>query len=115
MAINPISSAAASAIRPALPSLPSLPTTPADGAGAAGAAGAAGGSNFGKLVSGALDNLQATQAKADRLAVDAATGRLTDVHDYMIAANEASLATELTVAVRNRAVEAFNQIMQMGV
>jgi flagellar hook-basal body complex protein FliE len=115
MAISPISSAAASAIRPALPSLPSVPTVPAGGADATGAAGAAGGSNFGKLVSGALDNLQATQAKADRLAVDAATGRLTDVHDYMIAANEASLATELTVALRNRAVEAFNQIMQMGV
>jgi flagellar hook-basal body complex protein FliE len=83
--------------------------------GAAGAAGAAGGSDFGKLVSGALDKLQATQTNADKLAVDAATGRLTDVHDYMIAANEASLATELTVAVRNKAIEAFNQIMQMGV
>jgi flagellar hook-basal body complex protein FliE len=115
MAINPISSAAASAIRPALPTLPSLPTVPTGGTDAAGAAGAAGSSNFGKLVSGAMDNLQDMQAKADRLAVDAATGRLTDVHDYMIAANEASLATELTVAVRNRAVEAFNQIMQMGV
>ncbi|MDQ1499053.1 MAG: flagellar hook-basal body complex protein FliE, partial [Actinomycetota bacterium] len=45
----------------------------------------------------------------------AATGDLTNVHDYMIAATEASLATQLTVAVRNKAVEAFNQIMNMGV
>jgi flagellar hook-basal body complex protein FliE len=114
MAVSPISSAVASAVRPALPALPSLPTVPGQTGGVAGAAGA-GGSDFGKLVSGALDRLQATQTKADHLAVDAATGRLTDVHDYMIAANEATLATELTVAVRNKAVEAFNQIMQMGV
>jgi flagellar hook-basal body complex protein FliE len=33
----------------------------------------------------------------------------------MIAATEASLATELTVAVRNKAVEAFNSIMSMPV
>jgi flagellar hook-basal body complex protein FliE len=112
VAVNPISSAtsAATAVRlPQLPSLPELPAAP--GASGVGAAG----KDFGDMVAGALKDLQAAQAQADRLAVDAATGRLTDVHDYMIAATEASLATELTVAVRNKAVDAFNQIMQMGV
>ena len=40
---------------------------------------------------------------------------LTDVHDYMIASTEAQLATQLTVAVRNKAVDAFNEIMRMQV
>ena len=60
-----------------------------------------------------LDNVQQLQNKSDDLAVQAATGSLTDVHDYMIASTEASLATQLTVAVTNKAVAAFNDIMRM--
>ena len=59
--------------------------------------------------------MQDTQDTANTLAVQAATGNLTDIHNYTIAATEASLQTELTVAVRDRAVEAFNQIMAMQV
>ena len=124
MAIAAIAGAAAS-----LPTIPTLPATGqvgwTGGAGAAGtagadiAAGAAGAvaatQNFGQSLVKALDGLQGAQTKADGLAVEAATGDLTNVHDYMIAATELSLATELTVAVRNKAVEAFNQIMNMPV
>jgi flagellar hook-basal body complex protein FliE len=60
-----------------------------------------------------LDSLQNLQASSDTLAQQAATGDLSDAHDYMIAATKASLATELTVAVRNKAVDAFNEIMRM--
>jgi flagellar hook-basal body complex protein FliE len=75
----------------------------------------AAGGDFGKTVVDALENLEKAQDKADDLAVKAATGDLNDVHDYMIAATEASVATELTVAVRNKAVESFNEIMRMQV
>ena len=71
--------------------------------------------DFGKTVVDALQNLENTQDKADGLAVKAATGDLNDVHSYMIAATEASVQTEFTVAVRNKAVEALNEIMRMQV
>ena len=80
-----------------------------------GQAGAAGGSDFGNVVTNALQGMQDSQDSANSLAVQAATGDLTDVHNYTIAATEASLQTELTVAVRDRAVQAFNQIMAMQV
>jgi flagellar hook-basal body complex protein FliE len=37
------------------------------------------------------------------------------VHDYMIASNEASLSTQMVVTIKNKAVDAFNQIMGMPV
>ena len=107
MAIDPISTAT-SALR-ALPSLPSVPTT--DHASAT--TDVAGG--FGDMVAGAIDNLNGLQHNADQLAIQAATGDLTDVHEYTIAASEAEIATQLTVAVRDKAVEAFNDIMRMQV
>jgi flagellar hook-basal body complex protein FliE len=85
--------------------------------GAAGtpAASSTSGSDFASVLASSLDSLQATQSKADNLATQAATGNLQDVHDYMIASNEASLATEMVVAIKNQAVSAFNEIMRMQV
>ena len=55
-------------------------------------------------------------AQPDRhAAVKAATGDLNAIHDYTITATEASVATQLTTAVRNKALEAFQEIMRMSV
>ncbi len=97
------------------PTLPSSSVSGIDAASQAGASSGAAGADFGNLLSKGLENLQGLHQQADTLAVKAATGDLTDVHDYMIASTEASVATELTVAVRNKAVEAFNEIMRMQV
>jgi flagellar hook-basal body complex protein FliE len=85
-------------------------------AGAAGtdATGAAGStSGFRDILSSAVDSLSGAQNKADNLAVQAAAGTLQNPTDYLIAANEASLTTQITVAVRNKALDAFNEIMRM--
>jgi len=73
------------------------------------------GDGFASVLSSTFDKLQSTQNAADSLGAQAATGDLKDVHDYMIAANEASLATEMVVTIKNKAVEAFNEIMRMPV
>lgn len=109
MAIGPISPAA-------VPGMARLPGVASATPAAEASAGAKpGDSSFGSMITDALDGLSASHAEADRLAVQAATGDLDAVHDYTIAATEAQLMTQLTVEVRNRAIEAFNDIMRMQV
>ena len=79
------------------------------------AAPAAGGGSFADSFTQALDSLSDAHNEVDRLGIQAATGDLNAVHDFTIAATEAQMLTQLTVEVRNKAVEAFNDIMRMQV
>lgn len=83
-------------------------------AGPQGVAPAAGvdGASFGSLLADRLEGLEALQDKTDDLAVQATTGDLENIHDYTIAAAETQMTTQLTVAMRNKAVEAFTEIMR---
>jgi flagellar hook-basal body complex protein FliE len=71
--------------------------------------------DFGNLLIKSIDSVEAMGDKASDLSVQAATGDLSAIHDYTIAATEAQVATQLTVAVRNKAVDAFKEIMRMSV
>jgi len=71
--------------------------------------------DFGNMVLDGIERLEGVQDRADQLSVQAATGKLSNIHDYTMAATEAQVTTQLTVAVRNKAVEAFNEIMRMPI
>lgn len=101
---------------PPISPLAGISYTPAvGGVSATGGTAAADGAGFGKALAQGMEQLNSLQQASDTASVQAVTGQLTDVHDYTIAANEAALATQLTVAVRNKAVEAFTEIMRMPV
>jgi flagellar hook-basal body complex protein FliE len=100
---------------PAIPAITSIPafsttTTPVDPGTATGATS---GTDFSQALGKGLDQVQATQSKADSLAVQAASGNLTDISNYTIAATQASLVTQLTSALRTQAIGSFNEIMGM--
>ncbi|ROP66940.1 flagellar hook-basal body complex protein FliE [Curtobacterium sp. PhB115] len=80
---------------------------------ATGAAGATDGSGFAASLTGAVDGLQALQSDSKTLALKAVTGNLDDIHDATIAATRAQVTLELVSAVRNKGVDAFNEIMRM--
>jgi flagellar hook-basal body complex protein FliE len=71
------------------------------------------GPGFSNALTSAIDNLQTTQSTSNALAVKAVTGDLTDIHQATIAATRAQVTLELVSAVRNKGVEAFNDIMRM--
>ena len=86
---------------------------PVTSTGSVGKAGATSGSSNGFL--DGLNEVQASLDNADKLAGQLADGTLTDVHTYMAAATKAELALQMTVAMRDKAVEAYQEIMRMQV
>ena len=80
---------------------------------AVGNTAATDGSAFSGVLSGAVDNLQQLQSTSDTLAIQAVTGNLNDIHSAVLASTRAQVSLELVAAVRNKAVDAFNEIMRM--
>lgn len=70
---------------------------------------------FGAFLSDAINNLNDQQNTVDQLNRKFAAGELSDVHQLMIAAEKASLGLELTVQVRNKVIEAYQEIMRMQI
>ncbi|MFD2670107.1 flagellar hook-basal body complex protein FliE [Marinicrinis sediminis] len=60
----------------------------------------------------AITNLNTQENKVNVLTDQFVRGDLTDVHQLTIAAQKASLGLELAVHVRNKAVEAYQEIMR---
>jgi flagellar hook-basal body complex protein FliE len=77
------------------------------------AAGPAGG--FTGALKSALDGVQATQAKAETLSDGYEKGQVMDVAKVMLARQEAGVAFEATLQVRNKLISAYQDIMRMGV
>ena len=83
------------------------------GSAAAGAGEPAGG--FADSIVDALKTASAAEREADAIAMDIATGGEREVHELMIAMSKASLSVDLLVQVRNRATEAYQEVMRMQI
>jgi flagellar hook-basal body complex protein FliE len=76
-------------------------------------AAASDGSGFASSLTGAVDGLQQLQSTSNTLAVKAVTGNLDDIHTATLAATRAQVTLEVVAAVRNKGIDAFNEIMRM--
>jgi flagellar hook-basal body complex protein FliE len=81
-----------------------------------GAAGKAeSGASFLETLKGALGEVNEMQLNADKAAQDFSTGQAKNLHDVMIAMEKAEVALKTVTAVRNKMIEAYQEIMRMPV
>lgn len=71
--------------------------------------------SFANALQSALDGVSATQAKSEAISASYQRGEVTDVATVMLARQEAGVAFEATLQVRNRLLSAYQEIMRMGV
>lgn len=72
-------------------------------------------SQFKDLLTNAIQQVNEQQIESRKLTEKLITGEVTDLHEVMIAAEKASISLNLTVQVRNKVVEAYQEIMRMQV
>jgi flagellar hook-basal body complex protein FliE len=75
--------------------------------------GSEGGGEFVKTLQDAMSQVSQLQSEADAHVGQLLTGNSQDVHSAMIAVEKASLAFEMMVQVRNKIVQAYQQVSGM--
>jgi len=71
--------------------------------------------SFASMLQQGLAQVNALQSAADEAIWRLAAGQADNLHEVMIAVERASIALELTIAIRNKLVEAYQEIMRMQV
>ena len=94
---------------------PIAPITPSTTAPTAPVAGSGSGSGFENALAKSIGNLQDTQAQADQQVQAFATGQSQDMSSVVMSVEKASLELQLATQVRNKAVDAYNEIFRMQV
>lgn len=83
------------------------------GEGSTAAGMGAAGAPFAGLVTGAVKSMNALNQQAASLTEGLIEGTGVDIHQAMIATEKAEQAFELALAVRNKAVAAYQQVMNL--
>lgn len=92
---------------------PSTPTNlETHSVGSGDGAGKLGG-DFSKFLNDALGQVDALQKNAEAASLQLATGQVQDMSAVMVAIEKASLSLSLTVATRDKVLDAYNQVMRM--
>ena len=69
--------------------------------------------NFGELLSNLIESVNGLHHESTRLQDAFLAGEPVELHQVMIKVEEAGLATELLLEIRNRIVSAYNELLRM--
>lgn len=71
--------------------------------------------DFEEIVMEQIEKVNQAQVDSDSMTEDLVMGKTDDLHSVMIAAEEARIAMELAVQVRNKCVEAYKELNNMQI
>lgn len=74
-----------------------------------------GNGGFAKALGEALDSVGRSQAEADLAVEQLQTGESRNLHEVMIAMEKADISLKLAVQMRNKVLEAYQEVMRMQV
>jgi len=73
------------------------------------------GTSFAEFLAGAINNVNNLQKDADTQKTAFAAGKTDNIQDVMISMEKADVAFQMTLQVRNKVLEAYQEIMRMPV
>ncbi|WP_066637301.1 flagellar hook-basal body complex protein FliE [Desulfolucanica intricata] len=73
------------------------------------------GDDFGSFLAEAINKVNRSQVQADNLTEKFLIGKVEDLHQVVIASEKAKLNIQLAVQVRNKIVEAYQEISRMQI
>jgi flagellar hook-basal body complex protein FliE len=71
--------------------------------------------SFKDMLMDAIENVSQLQHESDAITEDFIAGRTDSIHSVMIAGTKASLALDFMIEVRNKIMDAYQEIMRMQV
>lgn len=69
--------------------------------------------SFSSFLSDALNQVNQAQVESAKLNDQFAAGQIQDVHQVMVAGQKAQVMLQLTLQVRNKVIESYQEIMRM--
>jgi flagellar hook-basal body complex protein FliE len=73
------------------------------------------GTNFSDILREALNKVNDLQIESQNITDSFLSGETDNIHNVMIASSKANLALQMTIQVRNKVMDAYNEIMNMQI
>lgn len=70
---------------------------------------------FGEMLSNKISEVDEVMKSADQAAQDFATGKSKNIHEAVLAMEMADTSLRMAVAVRNKVIDAYQEVMRMPV
>lgn len=70
---------------------------------------------FSSFLSDAMNKVNQAQVESSNLADRFAAGEITDLHQVTVAGQKASVMLQMTMQVRNKMIESYQEIMRMSI